>query len=96
MQRYTGTLTDLPELAVGNQQSTKGLEAIQGPVGILLAILLGDGHVGGIDVNSSDLLGLPDEVLKKLAVVLGQKHLLGLLNHIAKVLHEDLALVRQL
>lgn len=94
--KCNGRLTNLSELAVGNQQSTKGLETFQGPVGILLAILFGDGHIGDLGITSGNLLGPPDEVLKKLAVVLGQEHLLSLINDIAQVLDEDLALVRQL
>jgi len=89
-------LTELSELAVGDQQSAESLKTLQGLVGILLGIILGEGRLGALGITGGDILGLPDEVLKKLAVVLDQKRLLGLFKHIAHILHEDLALVRKL
>jgi len=42
------------------------------------------------------LLGLPDEVLEEVALVLGEKQDLGLLNDRLEVAYELLALTRQL
>lgn len=89
-------LTKLAELAIGDQQSTQGLEALEGLVGILLAVLLGDGHIGCLGALEGDLLSLPDELLEQLALVLGQEQLLGLVNDIAQVPDENLAVIGEL
>jgi hypothetical protein len=47
-------------------------------------------------VCTSDLLCLPDEVLEKIAIVLGEKEDLGLLDDSLEVGNELLALARQL
>lgn len=88
-------LTKLAELAVGDQQSTQGLEALQGPVGILLAVLLGDGHIGCLGTLQADLLSLPDKLLEQFTLVLAQEQLLGLLDDIAQIPDEDLAVIRE-
>lgn len=86
-------LTNLSELSVGDQERSQSLKTLQGLLAVLLASLLGDGHIGGLDIAGGDLLGLPDEILQKLALVLGEEHQLGLLDNIAQVLDEDFAIV---
>lgn len=86
-------LTNLSELSVGDQERSQSLKTLQGLLAVLLASLLGDGHIGGLDIAGGDPLGLPDEILQKLALVLGEEHQLGLLNNIAQVLDEDFAIV---
>lgn len=89
-------LTNFAELAVGDQQGSKSLETLQSLVSILLAIILADGEAGPLRITGGDVLGLPDEVLQQLALILGQEELLGLVNDIAQVLDENLAVAREL
>lgn len=89
-------LTNLTELSVGDQESTESLETVQSLVGILFAILLGDGDIGLLGITGGDVLSLPDKFLQQLTLVLGQEQLLGLVNDVAQVLQEDLAIVGQL
>lgn len=86
-------LTNLSELSVGDQERSQSLKTLEGLLAVLLASLLGDGHIGGLDITGGDPLGLPNEILQKLALVLGEEHQLGLLNNIAQVLDEDFAIV---
>lgn len=88
-------LTNFSELSVGDQERSKSLKTLQGLLAILLASLLRDRHIGALDIAGGDLLGLPDEILQKLALVLGEEHQLGLLNDIAQVLDEDFAIFRK-
>lgn len=90
------TLTDLAELSVGDQQCAESLETLQGLVRILLARLLGHGHIGGLHMTGADLLSLPDEVLQQLTLVLGEEQQLSLFDDVAQVLDQDLALARKL
>lgn len=59
---------------------------------MLLGSLLVDWSVRGGCVATADLLSLPDEILKELALVLGEKKDLGLLDDIRKISDENLAL----
>jgi hypothetical protein len=49
--------------------------------------------LGVLDV---DLLGLPNKLLQKVSLVLGQKQKLGLLDNVAEVGHQPLAFLREL
>ena len=89
-------LTNLTELSVGDQESTESLETVQSLVGILFAILLGDGDIGFLGITGGDVLSLPDKFLQQLTLVLGQEQLLGLVDDVAQVLQEDLAIVGEL
>jgi hypothetical protein len=89
-------LTDLAELSVGDQQCAESLETLQGLVRILLARLLGDGHIRGLHITGVDLLSLPDEVLQQLALVLGEKQQLSLFDDVAQILDQDLTLAGKL
>lgn len=91
-----GELTELPELAVGDEQSAKSSQALQSLLAMLLGGLLVDGGAGNVDGLGVPLLGLPDEVLEQVALVLGQKQVLGLLDNVASVGNECLALGRKL
>lgn len=89
-------LTKLAELAVGDQQGAQSLEALQGLVGVLLAILFRDGPIGRLGALEVDLLSLPDEFLEQFTLVLRQEQLLGLVNDIAQIPDEDLAVIGEL
>lgn len=89
-------LTDLAELSICDEQRAESLETISSLACILFSIVLSHGDIGSLRIARSDLLGLPDKVLKQLAVVLRQQQLLGLVDDIAQVLHKDLAFGRQL
>lgn len=88
--------TKLAELAVGDEQSTKGSQSLEG----IVAITLGRVLVGGLG-RTLDALGvkvsrLPDKVLEEVALVLGQQKLLGELDNLARVTDELLALPGEL
>lgn len=59
---------------------------------MLLSDLLVDGGAGDINSLGVELLRLPNEVLEQVALVLGQKEILGLLNDLACVGDESLSL----
>ena len=89
-------LTKLAELAVGDQQLAEGPQALQSLLAIALSLVLGDGRVGTLNILVVVAGGLPDEVLQQVAIVLGQKQLLGLLDDVPGVLDEVLAFFREL
>lgn len=89
-------LTQLAELAVGNDQLTESSEALDSLVAVLLGGLLVNGSAWSLGVARADALSLPDEVLEDIAVVLGQEEDLGLFNDIAEILHKLLAISRKL
>lgn len=88
--------TELAEFAVGDEQGTESLESLGGLVGILLGRFLVDRRGELFDIFASDSLGFPDEFLQQLSLVLGQEEVFGLLNDIAQVLHQSLAVFGQL
>lgn len=72
--------TEFSELPVGDDQRAQGAEAVKGLVSVLLRLLLADRSAGGRYRLGVELLGLPDEVLKQVAVILGQQQMLGLFH----------------
>ena len=58
---------------------------------MLLCSLLVDSRLGERCIAAGDLLGLPDEVLEQVALVLGEDEKLGLLNDILEICNELLA-----
>ena len=89
-------LTQLAELTVREDESSQSAQAFEGLVAMLLGRVLIHGSIGCGCICTSDLLSLPDEVLKKVAIVLGQQQKLGLLNYVAQVSDKLLALGREL
>lgn len=79
------SLTELAELAVGDQQSSESAEAIESLVAMTLGSALVDGRVGRAHRVRVEVLSLPDEVLEEVALVLGQQQVLGLLDNLASV-----------
>jgi hypothetical protein len=66
-----GALTKLPELAIGDNKRAQGSQTLQSLIAVLLRSLLVNGGIGNRGITAIDLLGLPDEVLKEIALVLG-------------------------
>ena len=62
----------------------------------MLGDILADGRIGGVDSLGVELGSLPDEVLDQVALVLGEEQELGLLDDLAHISDEALALVREL
>lgn len=58
--------------------------------------VLVDWRVGKRSITAVDLLSLPDEVLEKVALVLGEQKDLGLLNDLLQIADKLLALSREL
>ncbi len=89
-------LTKLAELAIGDDECAESAEALEGLVAVLLCGILFNWHTRLLDTVAADGLSLPDEVLEEVAVVLGEKHDLGLLDDIAQISDEVLAFRREL
>lgn len=75
-------LTELSELAVGDDQRAESPQALERLVAVLLGSVLVNWSTRKCGVATSDLLGLPDEILQQIPLVLYEKKILGLLNHI--------------
>jgi hypothetical protein len=84
--------TELAELAVGDDEGAKSPQAVQSLVAVLLGRLVVNGGARKGSVSTSDVLGAPDEVLEELALVLGQEKELCLLDNVAEIGNELLAL----
>lgn len=63
---------------------------------MLLRRVLVNGSTRNIDGFGVELLCLPDEILKQVALVLGQKEVLRLLHHFSEISNERLSFARQL
>lgn len=63
---------------------------------MLLGHILADGRPWNVHGLWIELLGLPDEVLEEVAVVLGQEETLGLVDHLSYIADENLSLRREL
>jgi hypothetical protein len=59
---------------------------------MLLGHILADGRPRNVDGLWVELLGLPDEVLEEVAVVLGEEQTLGLVDHLSHITDESLSL----
>jgi hypothetical protein len=66
-----GTLTKLSELAIGDNKRAQGSQALQSLIAVLLRSLLVNRSIGKSGISAIDLLRLPDEILKEIALVLG-------------------------
>lgn len=91
-----GGLTEFAELAVGDEQCAKGAQALESLITVSLGRVLANGSIRGRDSLGIELSSLPDEVLKKVALILGQEELLGLLNNLTNIGNEFLAIIREL
>lgn len=89
-------LTELAELAVGKNERAESAQAVEGLIAMLSGSVLVDRSVRRAGIGAVDLLGLPNEVLKEVALVLGQEQKLGLLNNLAQITNELLTLCREL
>ena len=66
-------LTELSELAVGDDQGSQSSQAFESLVAVLFRRLFVNGSTGKVHVLLLELLGLPDEILQEVAVILGQQ-----------------------
>lgn len=87
---------ELPELAVGDEKGSEGAQTVKCLIAMLLGSVLVDGGARESGASTGDLLRLPDEVLKEVALVLGEEQDLGLLDDGLEVAYQLLALGRQL
>ena len=86
------SLTKLPELTVSNDKSAESAKTLHGLLSVLLGSLLVNRGLDTIGVAGADSLGLPDEVLEQVAVILAEKQDLGLLNDMAQISNEFLTI----
>lgn len=85
-------LTKLAELSVGNDKLAKSSQTLRSLVSILLSSVPVDWSTWNTSVSAIDVLSLPCEVLKKVALVLCEKEHLSLLDNIAEVVNQLLTL----
>lgn len=72
-------------MTVGDNQRSQGAEALESLVALTLGVVLANGSIRSAGVATRDELSLPDEVLEKVALVLGEKEDLGLLNNVLEI-----------
>lgn len=96
MSRELRPHTEFPELAIRDDQGAQGAQTLEGLVAVLLGLLLLDRGIGRRQFLGVKVLGLPDEILQQVAIVLGQQQVLCLRDDLPEVLDELLALGRQL
>ena len=90
-----GTLTKLSELAIGDNKRAQGSQTLQSLIAVLLRSLLVNGSIGKSGISAIDLLRLPDEVLKEIALVLGQEKVFGLFDDVTEICHKILTFGRE-
>lgn len=96
MTTNTGVkLTQLAELSISDQQRAQSFETLGSPIGISASRLSASRAGDSLEFFTGDLLGIPDELLYKLAVVLGKEEQLGLVNDVTKVLDQGLTFFGQ-
>lgn len=84
--------TKLSEFSISDQESSQGLQSLDGLLSILLSRVLGHRHTRLLCIFCGDVLSLPEEFLKQLAVVLAQHELLGVVDNITEILDKALSL----
>lgn len=72
-------------MTVGEDEGPERSQTIQRLIAVLSRGILIDGGAGKLSIATGHLLRLPDEVLQQVAGVLGEKHVLGLLDHITAI-----------
>ncbi len=85
MGRREGIRTELPELTIREYKRAKCPQAIKSLIPVLLSGAFVDWCSWQLGLATGDLASLIDEILQQVALVLGQKKDLGLLDDIAKV-----------
>lgn len=85
-------LTKLAELSVGDDKLAESSQTLSSLVSILLSSVSVHWCAWYTSVSAIDVLCLPCKVLEKVALVLGEKEHLGLLDHIAEVVNQLLTL----
>lgn len=96
LHRVESRLTELAELAIGDDKLAESAESLERLVAVLLGSLLVDWCANTTSIASANVLGLPDELLEQVALVLGKKQKLGLLDDGAQIADQLLAVGREL
>lgn len=91
-----GVAKELAELAIGNEKRAEGTKAVESLIAVLPSSLLVDRSTRHLGVTRTNLLSLPDEVLDQVALVLGEKQDLGLLDDLLEIVGELLSSVESL
>lgn len=89
-------LTELSELTVGEYERAECPQAFQSLITVLLSGVFVDWCSRELGLTTGDLACLVNEILQQVALVLGQKKNLGLLDDIAKVRDQVTAFFREL
>jgi hypothetical protein len=84
-EQREGGHTELAKLAVGNNQGSQGTQSVKGLIPVLLRLFLTDGRDRSSQALVVELIGLPDEVLQQIAMILGQQQILGLFHNFIDV-----------
>jgi len=90
-----GTLTKLSELAIGDNKRAQGSQTLQSLIAVLLRSLLVNRSIRKSGISTINLLWLPDEVLKKITLVLGQEKIFSLFDDVTEICHKVLTFGRK-
>jgi hypothetical protein len=83
-------------LTVGDDECSKSAESLERLLAVLLSSVLVEWCRDTLRVDLTKVLGLPDEVLEEITLVLGEDQKLGLLNDISEIGDQLLTVLRQL
>jgi hypothetical protein len=86
------TPTKLSELSIRNDERAESSETFQSLIAMLFGSVLVDWCIWESCIPSLNLLRLPDEILEEVALVLGEEKVFGLLDYIAEIGDQCLAL----
>jgi hypothetical protein len=89
-------LTELSKLAVGDDQGSESSETFKSFIAVLLSSALVNWGAWERCSSTTNVLCLPNELLEKVSIILGQQQQLGLFNDLADILNQLLALLGKL
>ena len=75
----------LSELTIGDDQSTECSETFKRFIGMLFGSVFVNGGARDLGIAAIKLLGLPDEVLQQVALVLAEKKIFSLSNNFSEI-----------
>jgi len=83
--------TQLAELAISDDEGAESSQALNGLIPVFLGGCFIDWGVRALYARGPELLGLPDEVLKNIALILGKEEILGESDDLASISNQRLS-----
>jgi hypothetical protein len=87
--------TQLAELAISDDEGAEISQALNGLIPVLLGGCFIDRDVRALYARGPELLGLPDEVLENIALILGKEEILGQSYDFASISNQRLPFSRK-